>query len=106
MGGEITIGDCDAHQSGLRARRAGALGRRQLGVETGQGARADHQHQLVDIGDEVVDGAVGDADLLGQITRLQAGQALRGDRPLGRLDQGFALLGASFQGFRHRSPFL
>ena len=60
-------------------------------------ARAHAQDQLVHIGDEIVDRAIGAADLAGQIAGFQAGQSPVGDHPLRRQDQVCPQFRSSFQ---------
>jgi hypothetical protein len=66
--------------------------------------RRDGQDQLVEIVDEIVDPAIGDADFVGQIARPQAPEAFRRNRPLGCLNQRFPQFCTSFQCFGHDLP--
>jgi hypothetical protein len=105
-GGEIAIGKRDAHQDPVRRGGALAFGRGEGGIQPHQRSRADAQDQFIDVLDQIVDRAVGNADVARQIARLQAGQSLGSDALFGRQDQGIPKFRSSFQSFRHPSPFL
>ena len=64
-------------------------------------ALAIAQDQLVHVGHEIVDRAIGAADLAGEIAGFQTGQSAAGDHPLRRKDQVGPEFLSTFQGLRH-----
>src|SRR5262249_24437968 len=98
---EITIGDGDAYECLMRACVARVLGGSESLIEPPQRSRADPQHQLIDIRHEVVHRAIGTADLVREVPRLQASQPLLGDHALCRKDERITKFISSFQGFSH-----
>ncbi|MGX1168984.1 hypothetical protein AB7M16_005250 [Bradyrhizobium sp. USDA 372] len=101
FGGEIAIGEGDADQGFPWRWLARTRRESQRLVEPEQCARADPQDQLVDISHEIIDRAIGAADLAGQIAGFQARQPPLGDHPLGRLDQGDTQFLSPLQSFSH-----
>ena len=67
--------------------RTVAFGRGEGGVQPRQRARSHAQDQLIHVGDEIIDRAIGAADLPRQFAGFQPGQSAGVDAPFRRQDQ-------------------